>query len=126
MLLRRSPEHRKRRMAARTLLLLLPLLVQYVGLVQAQWKTFVVPHVDGQDDSPALQAVLPDYSVNSTILFKKGVHYNIFTPLKFPVLTNVEVRVEGNLSYPNDIATIQGPYSLRSCVSLTESNVFVV
>ena len=71
------------------------------------WKTFEVPHVDGQDDTPALLAVLPEYAENSTILFKHGVHYNIWTPIKFPVLKNVEVRVEGNLSY---MATVQGEF----------------
>lgn len=72
------------------------------------WKTFEVPHVDCQDDTPTLLAALPEYTLDSTILFKKGVHYNIWTPVKFPVLTNVEVRVEGNLSYPEDMATVQG------------------
>ncbi|KAF6749325.1 pectin lyase-like protein [Ephemerocybe angulata] len=70
-------------------------------------KTFTVPHVDGQDDTPALLAALPDYASNSTILFKQGVHYNIWTPIKFPVLNNVEIRIEGNLSYPEDMATVQ-------------------
>lgn len=71
-------------------------------------KTFVVPHVPGQDDTPGLAAVLSNYSTNATILFQKGITYNIFTPIKFPKLTNVEVRIEGNLTYPSDIATIQG------------------
>ncbi|KAG6878486.1 hypothetical protein C0992_008000 [Termitomyces sp. T32_za158] len=82
------------------------LLVQ-VSLV-AGWHTFVVPHAGEQDDIPSLVAAIGDYSINSTILFQKGVHYNIFTPIKFPVLNNVEVRIEGNLSYPTDIPTIQG------------------
>ncbi|KAI0354693.1 pectin lyase-like protein [Trametes cingulata] len=64
------------------------LLASYVSA----WNTFVVPHADA----------------NATILFAKGVKYNIFTPIKFPVFNNVEVRIEGNLSYPDDIATIQG------------------
>ncbi|KAM5539945.1 hypothetical protein V8D89_006448 [Ganoderma adspersum] len=73
------------------------------------WKTFVVPHSDGQDDTPALTAALVsgNYSTNSTILFAKGTKYNIFTPIKFPTLTNVEVAIEGNLSYPDSIPTIQ-------------------
>lgn len=73
------------------------------------WNTFTVPHVDGADDTPALLAVLPTYATNSTILFQQGIHYNIFTPIKFPTLNNVEIRVEGNLSYPSDIPTVQGP-----------------
>jgi hypothetical protein len=86
------------------------------SVIVGAWKTFEVPHVDGQDDTPALLAVLPDYAENSTILFKKGVHYNIWTPIKFPVLKNVEVRVEGNLSYPQDMATVQGELS-PSCLA---------
>ena len=76
------------------------------------WKTFTVPHTDGQDDSPALLAALalPDYANNATILFAKGVKYNVFTPLKFPVLNNVEIRFEGNLSYPFDVPTVQGAF----------------
>ncbi|KAJ8487605.1 hypothetical protein ONZ51_g4069 [Trametes cubensis] len=80
------------------------------------WKTFVVPHTDGQDDTPALAAALAtgNYSANAIILFAKGTKYNIFTPIKFPVLNNVEVRIEGNLSYPDDIPAIQGADFLAS------------
>ncbi|KAG6834862.1 hypothetical protein H0H93_006850 [Arthromyces matolae] len=73
----------------------------------AAWNTFVVPHVDGQDDMPSLVKAIGNYTTNSTILFEHGVHYNIFSPIKFPVLNNVEIRIEGNLSYPTDIPTIQ-------------------
>ncbi|KAL4251280.1 glycosyl hydrolase 28 family protein [Abortiporus biennis] len=48
-----------------------------------------------------------NYSTNSTILFKKGTTYNIFTPVKFPVFTNVEIRIEGNITYPTSISAIQ-------------------
>lgn len=74
------------------------------------WNTFVVSHTDGQDDIPGLVSAIGDHSINSTILFRKGVHYNIFTPIKFPALNNVEVRIEGNLSYPTDIPAIQGNF----------------
>jgi hypothetical protein len=71
--------------------------------------TFVVPHTAGQDDTPALTAALAghSYSSDSTILFQSGVTYNIFTPIKFPVLHNVEIQIEGNLTYPKDISKIQ-------------------
>ena len=87
------------------------LLLLLVPCVSA-WKTFVVPHSDGQDDTPALTAALAsgNFSINSTILFAEGTKYNIFTPIKFPTLTNVEVAIEGNLSYPDSISTIQGQY----------------
>ncbi|KAF9025805.1 pectin lyase-like protein [Hymenopellis radicata] len=89
-------------------MLLLHVLVSLVPAALA-WNTFVVPHVDGADDTPALTSALAtgNYSTNATILFKKGVYYNIWTPIVFPVLKNVEVKVEGNLSYPEDIPAIQ-------------------
>ncbi|ETW86713.1 glycoside hydrolase family 28 protein [Heterobasidion irregulare TC 32-1] len=71
--------------------------------------TFVVPHsTDHSDDAAVLNAALANYTANTTILFKKGITYNIFTPVTFPVLNNVEVSIQGNLTYPNNIATIQG------------------
>ncbi len=76
------------------------------------WQTYVVPHASGQDDTPALMTVLASgtFSSNTTILFEKGVTYNIFSPIKFPILNNVEVAIEGNLTYPDDIATVQGEF----------------
>ncbi|TCD67912.1 hypothetical protein EIP91_011846 [Steccherinum ochraceum] len=74
------------------------------------WKVYTVPHsTTGQDDTPALVAALAsgNFSSNASILFKKGVTYNIFTPITFPAFTNVEVHIEGNLTYPSDIPTIQ-------------------
>ncbi|KEP52780.1 glycoside hydrolase family 28 protein [Rhizoctonia solani 123E] len=69
--------------------------------------TFVVPHVDGRDDSPAVVAALANYSSDSLILFKKGVTYNLWTPINFGTLKNSEVAFEGNATYPTDIATVQ-------------------
>ncbi|KAI0756237.1 pectin lyase fold/virulence factor [Daedaleopsis nitida] len=81
------------------------------------WSTFVVPHIDGQDDVPALSAALAtgNYSNNATILFQKGVHYNVFTAINFPLFNNVEVRIEGNLSYPAHITTVQSKWRNHSC-----------
>lgn len=70
-------------------------------------KTLVVPHTAGRDDTPALMGVLAHFSSDSTILFKKGITYNIFTPIKFPILHNVEIWIEGNLMYPTNIPAIQ-------------------
>lgn len=94
---------------------MLPILLA-LGLLQLSsvhaWTTYVVPHSDGADDSVALQAALAstNYTSNATILFQQGVQYNIFSPLTFPVLTNVEVSIQGNLSYPTNISTVQGTY----------------
>ncbi|KAJ3715867.1 pectin lyase-like protein [Lentinula raphanica] len=71
------------------------------------WSTFVVPHTSSQDDTPALTSTLANFSSNSTIIFQKGITYNIFTPIKFPTLTNVEILIEGNLTYPTNITAIQ-------------------
>jgi hypothetical protein len=85
------------------------LALTHLSLTRA-WNTFTVPHADGKDDTPALAAALAtgNYSSNATILFQKGVKYNMFTPIVFPKLENVEVRVEGNISYPTDVASVQG------------------
>ena len=84
------------------------------------WNTFVVPHVEGADDTPSLTAALAtgNYSVDATILFEKGIHYNIYTPIVFPKFTNVEVRIEGNLSYPDSVETIQGEYSTAGALQM--------
>ncbi|CAE6425032.1 unnamed protein product [Rhizoctonia solani] len=76
-------------------------------LVSAYSKTFVVPHVDGKDDSPAVVAALANYSSDSLILFKKGITYNLWTPINFGSLTNSEVAFEGNATYPTNITTVQ-------------------
>lgn len=74
------------------------------------WTVFTVPHTSGQDDTPGIMQALSVGNVtnNATILFQKGTTYNIFSPINFPVLQNVEVAIEGNLTYPTDISTIQG------------------
>lgn len=46
-------------------------------------------------------------AVNSTIIFKKGFTYNFFTAIQLPILENVEIRIEGNMSYLEDIAALQ-------------------
>ncbi|KAJ7207512.1 pectin lyase fold/virulence factor [Mycena pura] len=71
------------------------------------WNTFVVPHTHGADDTPGLLALVSKHSSDATILFSRGVTYNAFSAINFPVLTNVEIRIEGNVTYPQDIAAIQ-------------------
>jgi hypothetical protein len=87
-----------------------PLLVALATPLSAfAWTTYIVPHAPGSDDTPALLTALNsgNLSVNATILFQKGTTYNIFSPITFPKFTNVEVAIEGNLTYPDDIATVQ-------------------
>lgn len=104
---------------------LLTFILASASLVSA-WNTYVVPHTLAQDDTPALLSALAHSSIvsNTTILFQSGVTYNIWTPIKFPTLKNVEVSIQGNLTYPNDIATVQGMWLLSTenaeliCVSI--------
>ncbi|KAJ7695337.1 pectin lyase-like protein [Mycena olivaceomarginata] len=71
------------------------------------WTTFVMPHnLSGGDDMPTLTVVFVssngttrNLAVNSTIIFKKGITYNFFSTIRLPVLQNVEIRIEGNMSY---------------------------
>ncbi|KAJ7457835.1 pectin lyase-like protein [Mycena latifolia] len=86
--------------------MLLSLLLLQASVALA-WDTFTVPHLAGADDTPGLLALVTNHSSNATIMFSKGTTYNIFTAVKFPVLTNVEVRIEGNLTYLTNITAIQ-------------------
>lgn len=75
------------------------------------WTTYIVPHSSGNDDTPALAAAFSNnksLAKDATILFQKGLTYNILTPLKFPSLQNVIVSVQGNLTYGVDIKKTQG------------------
>jgi hypothetical protein len=83
------------------------LLAQICVAVSA-WKTLIVPHTDGQDDTPGLTAALANFTSNSTILFQPNITYNIFTPITLSALHNVEIVIKGNLTYPTHIPTIQG------------------
>ena len=59
-----------------------------------------------------LLKAMKNFSSDSAVLFQSGITYNIFTPIRFPKLTNVEIRIEGNLTYPIDIPTIQSKFCL--------------
>ncbi|KAJ7334759.1 pectin lyase-like protein [Mycena albidolilacea] len=79
------------------------------------WTTFVVPHnSSGGDDMPTLTAAFVssngttrNLAVNSTIIFKKGITYNFFSAIRLPVLQNLGIRIEGNMSYLEDIPALQ-------------------
>jgi len=84
--------------------------LSFISLAAA-WTTYIVPHSEGNDDSPALAAAFaadPKLATDATIIFKKGVTYNISTPILFPRFNNVIVSVQGNLSYGADIKATQG------------------
>lgn len=101
------------RRSTMSLLYALRVLVLTVFLLRVgAWQTFVVPHSSSptDDDAPFLRNALAAGNISSdvTILFQTGMTYNIFSPIKFPTLQNVEVAIEGNLSYPADVGTVQG------------------
>lgn len=75
------------------------------------WTTYVVRHSEGNDDTPALAVAFaagPTLATNATILFERGVTYNILTPIVFPRLENVIVSIQGNLTYAVDVQATQG------------------
>ncbi|KAJ6520551.1 pectin lyase fold/virulence factor [Mycena sanguinolenta] len=82
-------------------------LLLQAATVALAWDTFLVPHTPGRDDTPGLLSLVTNHSSDATILFSKGITYNIFTAIEFPVLTNVEIAIEGNLTYPTNISEIQ-------------------
>ena len=75
------------------------------------WTTYSVPHSSGGDDTPALTTALSKNNslrTDATILFQQGLTYNILTPIEFPVLYNVIVSIQGNLTYAANIKETQG------------------
>ena len=78
------------------------------------WTTYTVPHSGGGDDTPALISALssrPELTTDATILFQAGLTYNLKTPVNFPYLNNVLIKLEGNLTFANDIGATQGANS---------------
>lgn len=100
-------------------LLRLASVLSFVSLAFA-WRTYTVPYSGGNDDAPALNAVFksnPELATDATILFKKGVTYNLNTPVSFPRFKNVVISVQGNISYAANIAATQGTESHRNCAT---------
>ena len=90
-----------------------------VSLVLA-WTTYIVPHSEGYDDTPALAAAFaanPELATDATILFEQGVTYNILTPIRFPRFENVIVSIQGNLTYAADIKATQGKNPIPRCAN---------
>ena len=100
--------------------------LSFVSLALA-WTTYVVPHSEGYDDAPALIAALaadPQLATNATILFERGVTYNISTPIHFPRFENVIVSVQGNLTYAADIKATQGKNPIPRCMRVPEIDIW--
>jgi hypothetical protein len=96
--------------------MLVGLLLFQAAAVASAWDTFLVPHTPGENDTPGLLSLVTNHSSNATILFSKGVTYNIFTAIKFPVLANIEIRIEGNLTYPTNVSQVQG--TQKGCITI--------
>lgn len=78
----------------------------YAAIASA-WSTFVVPHTENADDTPALMAAVSSYTSDASIVFESNTTYNVWSPITFPHLTNVEVVISGNLSYLTSIESVQ-------------------
>lgn len=87
--------------------------------IAGAWSTFVVPHTENADDTPVLMAAMSSYTSDASIIFEPNTTYNIWSPITFPHLTNVEVVISGNLSYPTSIETVQGYVAAAVSASTT-------
>ncbi|KAH8762199.1 pectin lyase fold/virulence factor [Hyaloscypha sp. PMI_1271] len=75
-------------------------------------KTCVVPSKylasnGTADDSPAIISALAKCSKDAVIAFCEGLNYNIFNPTSAKDLSNVEIRMRGNLHLPQNITAVQ-------------------
>jgi polygalacturonase len=88
--------------------LVLSIFLLFTAVVaQSRTKTCTIASSNGRsDDSPSVTNALKSCSSNAIIEFQSGVTYNIWTPVSAK-LTNVEIRVNGNLQLPNSIKQVQ-------------------
>ncbi|KAF9892926.1 hypothetical protein FE257_000518 [Aspergillus nanangensis] len=59
------------------------------------------------DDSPAVSQAFARCATDSIIIFPEGANYNIFHPIQATNLSNVEIRMHGNLHLPQNITAVQ-------------------
>lgn len=59
------------------------------------------------DDSPAVASAFAKCSRDAVITFGEGLDYNILTPISATNLSNVEIRMRGNLHLPQNITAVQ-------------------
>lgn len=71
-------------------------------------KTCIVPASNSTtSDAAVIREVFARCAEDSTILFQKGVDYNVFEPISATNLSNVVISVQGNLNLPQDIPAVQ-------------------
>lgn len=59
------------------------------------------------DDSAAVSQAFAQCATDSVIIFEEGVNYNIFQPITATNLSNVKIRMHGNLHLPQNITAVQ-------------------
>jgi hypothetical protein len=59
------------------------------------------------NDAPAVAEAFASCARDAVIVFSEGVDYNIFTPISAKNLSNVEIRMEGNIHLPKNITYVQ-------------------
>jgi galacturan 1,4-alpha-galacturonidase len=78
-------------------------------LKACSFKTCIVPKnqtVDG-DDSPGIMATVKNCGSNSRIVFSANTTYNLWTPISFAGLTNIEFLIDGNLTLPANVSQVE-------------------
>ncbi|RUS34724.1 pectin lyase fold/virulence factor [Jimgerdemannia flammicorona] len=76
-----------------------------VFLVGSTFATTVctVPHKPGGDDYNAIALAFASCSQNAQVVFQSGVVYNLNQPLNVTGLNNVQIKLDGSISLPNNI-----------------------
>lgn len=63
-----------------------------------------------EDDSPAINAAFAKCAHDGVILFSEGTDYAVLTPITAK-LSNVEIRMGGNLHLPKNLTYVQEYYN---------------
>lgn len=102
---------------------LFPLLGLLPGLAAAYWlpedpnsglkNTCIMPKntTAGGDDSPGIVAAVAACGSNSRVIFSSCVTYNLWTPVTFSNLNNVEFVINGNLTLPPNVTQVEAVVS---------------
>ncbi|TID22008.1 glycosyl hydrolase family 28 [Venturia nashicola] len=94
-------------LSSKTLVLACLLSLQTLAQSSRSKTCNIEPAKGKEDSSAAILTAFKSCSSNAVIVFKEGADYNVLTPLVFPKLNNVEIRVGGNLHLPKDIPAVQ-------------------
>jgi polygalacturonase len=114
-------------LSTKTLVLAFLLSVRTLAQATRSKTCTIEPSKGEENSSSAILAAFKNCTTNAAVIFKEGQNYNIFTPINFPKLTNVEIRMGGNLHLPKDIKTVQSIVSAGggkiNWLTLSGSNV---